>query len=276
MIFYDSDWNPTVDLQAMDRAHRLGQTRQVTVYRLICKGTIEERILQRAEEKSEIQRMVIQGGSFKGLKQNELKPKEVVSLLLDDDEINRKVQAKISGTDSQTDGESNNSSPKLNKKKSKAKRKLNDYDDVNGKNGENSKSIGDHEENNLTKRLKLEQDQSSNNSYTEGFVDIVGEEEDKFESSLASTLSNGKTIENSRSTSPIFDFLGEKMGPKKPKGRTGGKRGRPPSSNKNSPLRSVTSSSGDESNSTAKLQQKIHEKNNSFKEISRPLNQGDR
>lgn len=50
----------------MDRAHRLGQTKQVTVYRLICKGTIEERILQRAREKSEIQRMVIQGGSFKG------------------------------------------------------------------------------------------------------------------------------------------------------------------------------------------------------------------
>merc|ERR1712179_193104 len=109
VIFYDSDWNPTVDQQAMDRAHRLGQTRQVTVYRLICKGTIEERILQRAEEKSEIQRMVIQGGSFKGLKQSELKPKEVVSLLLDDDEINRKVQAKITGSDSLTDGELNSS-----------------------------------------------------------------------------------------------------------------------------------------------------------------------
>lgn len=54
MIFYDSDWNPTVDQQAMDRAHRLGQTKQVTVYRLICKGTIEERILQRAREKSEV------------------------------------------------------------------------------------------------------------------------------------------------------------------------------------------------------------------------------
>lgn len=38
----------------MDRAHRLGQTKQVTVYRLICKGTIEERILQRAKEKSEV------------------------------------------------------------------------------------------------------------------------------------------------------------------------------------------------------------------------------
>jgi hypothetical protein len=34
VIFYDSDWNPTIDSQAMDRAHRLGQTRQVTVYRV--------------------------------------------------------------------------------------------------------------------------------------------------------------------------------------------------------------------------------------------------
>ena len=77
--------------------YRLGQTKQVTVYRLICKGTIEERILQRAREKSEIQRMVIQGGSFKGFtKPNELRPKEVVSLLLDDEELERKynVQAK--------------------------------------------------------------------------------------------------------------------------------------------------------------------------------------
>ncbi|XP_076633272.1 chromatin-remodeling ATPase INO80 [Colletes latitarsis] len=87
VIFYDSDWNPTVDQQAMDRAHRLGQTKQVTVYRLICKGTIEERILQRAREKSEIQRMVISGGNFKP---DTLKPKEVVSLLLDDEEIEAK------------------------------------------------------------------------------------------------------------------------------------------------------------------------------------------
>lgn len=91
MIFYDSDWNPTVDQQAMDRAHRLGQTKQVTVYRLICKGTIEERILQRAREKSEIQRMVISGGNFKP---DILKPKEVVSLLLDDEEIETKYRQK--------------------------------------------------------------------------------------------------------------------------------------------------------------------------------------
>uniref|UniRef100_A0A3Q3GLH6 Chromatin-remodeling ATPase INO80 n=1 Tax=Labrus bergylta TaxID=56723 RepID=A0A3Q3GLH6_9LABR len=79
VIFYDSDWNPTVDQQAMDRAHRLGQTKQVTVYRLICQGSIEERILQRAKEKSEIQRVVISGGNFKP---DTLKPKEVVGLLL--------------------------------------------------------------------------------------------------------------------------------------------------------------------------------------------------
>ena len=41
-------------LQAMDRAHRLDQTKQVTVYRLVVKGIIEECILQRAEEKSEV------------------------------------------------------------------------------------------------------------------------------------------------------------------------------------------------------------------------------
>ncbi|XP_073969515.1 chromatin-remodeling ATPase INO80 isoform X3 [Rhodnius prolixus] len=91
VIFYDSDWNPTVDQQAMDRAHRLGQTKQVTVYRLICKGTIEERIMQRAQEKSEIQRMVISGGNFKP---DTLKPKEVVSLLLDDAEIEQKYRQK--------------------------------------------------------------------------------------------------------------------------------------------------------------------------------------
>ncbi|KAK5639502.1 hypothetical protein RI129_011994 [Pyrocoelia pectoralis] len=89
VIFYDSDWNPTVDQQAMDRAHRLGQTKQVTVYRLICKGSIEERILQRAREKSEIQKLVISGGNFKP---DTLKPKEVVSLLLDDEEIEQKYR----------------------------------------------------------------------------------------------------------------------------------------------------------------------------------------
>ena len=67
------------------------------MYRLICKGTIEERILQRAREKSEIHKMVIQGGSFKGGQKSgsDLKPKEVVSLLLDDEEIESRVRMKV-------------------------------------------------------------------------------------------------------------------------------------------------------------------------------------
>lgn len=92
VIFYDSDWNPTVDQQAMDRAHRLGQTKQVMVYRLICQGSIEERILERAREKSEIQRMVMSGTHMRP--HDALKPKEVVSLLLDDDELERKFRQK--------------------------------------------------------------------------------------------------------------------------------------------------------------------------------------
>ena len=46
----------------MDRAHRLGQTRPVTVYRLVTKGTVEERILQRAKQKNTMQNIVIAGG----------------------------------------------------------------------------------------------------------------------------------------------------------------------------------------------------------------------
>lgn len=70
VIFYDSDWNPTIDSQAMDRAHRLGQTKQVRVFRLITRGTIEERIRMRAQQKEEVQRVVISGGDPGGSKKN--------------------------------------------------------------------------------------------------------------------------------------------------------------------------------------------------------------
>jgi DNA helicase INO80 len=58
VVFYDHDWNPSNDAQAMDRAHRLGQTRQVTVYRLITKGTIDERIVQLARVKKDVRTIV--------------------------------------------------------------------------------------------------------------------------------------------------------------------------------------------------------------------------
>ncbi len=90
VIFYDSDWNPTIDSQAMDRAHRLGQTRQVTVYRLITRGTIEERIRKRALQKEEVQRVVISGGGGAGVDFNtrsrENRTKDMAMWLVDDDQ----------------------------------------------------------------------------------------------------------------------------------------------------------------------------------------------
>jgi len=62
VIIYDSDWNPQMDLQAMDRAHRIGQKKQVRVFRLITESTVEEKIVERAEVKLRLDKMVIQGG----------------------------------------------------------------------------------------------------------------------------------------------------------------------------------------------------------------------
>ncbi|CAN6674916.1 chromatin-remodeling ATPase Ino80p [Trichomonascus vanleenenianus] len=98
VIFYDSDWNPTIDSQAMDRAHRLGQTRQVTVYRLLVKGTIEERMRDRAKQKEQVQHVVMEGNAKnKNASVDFQKPgREVAFWLLDDqaaiDELQRKQQ----------------------------------------------------------------------------------------------------------------------------------------------------------------------------------------
>ncbi|KAJ3175611.1 hypothetical protein HDU87_006109 [Geranomyces variabilis] len=51
VIFYDSDWNPQSDIQALARAHRIGQTKPVTVYRLVCQDTVEEQMLGRLQKK---------------------------------------------------------------------------------------------------------------------------------------------------------------------------------------------------------------------------------
>lgn len=60
VIIYDSDWNPQADLQAMDRAHRIGQMKQVWVYRLVIENAIEEKILERAAHKLRLDQLVIQ------------------------------------------------------------------------------------------------------------------------------------------------------------------------------------------------------------------------
>lgn len=68
VILFDSDWNPQQDLQAQDRAHRIGQTRPVIVYRLATRGTVEQTLLERAEGKRRLEKLVIQKGKFRSLK----------------------------------------------------------------------------------------------------------------------------------------------------------------------------------------------------------------
>ncbi|TMW63465.1 hypothetical protein Poli38472_002406 [Pythium oligandrum] len=65
VIFFDSDWNPQQDNQAQDRCHRIGQTKEIAVYRLITENSFENRMIKRAIDKRKLERVVIQRGHFK-------------------------------------------------------------------------------------------------------------------------------------------------------------------------------------------------------------------
>lgn len=67
VILFDSDWNPQQDLQAQDRAHRIGQKRPVIVYRLATKGTVEQTLLEKADGKRRLEKLVIQKDKFRSL-----------------------------------------------------------------------------------------------------------------------------------------------------------------------------------------------------------------
>ena len=68
VVLFDSDWNPQVDLQAMDRCHRIGQDKPVIIYRLCCDNTVEHVVLTRASSKRNLEKLVIQMGRFNTLK----------------------------------------------------------------------------------------------------------------------------------------------------------------------------------------------------------------
>ncbi|KAL3346085.1 hypothetical protein AABB24_024836 [Solanum stoloniferum] len=105
-ILYDSDWNPQMDLQAMDRCHRIGQTKPVHVYRLSTALSVEGRILKRAFSKLKLEHVVIGKGQFK---QESSKPsmdvteeEDLLSLLRDQDsEEDKLVQTDVSDEDLQ-------------------------------------------------------------------------------------------------------------------------------------------------------------------------------
>ncbi|KAK4934355.1 transcriptional regulator, partial [Elasticomyces elasticus] len=71
VIIYDSDWNPHQDLQAQDRAHRIGQKNEVRILRLISSNSVEEKILERAQYKLDMDGKVIQAGKFDNKSTNE-------------------------------------------------------------------------------------------------------------------------------------------------------------------------------------------------------------
>ncbi|XP_041938054.1 helicase SRCAP isoform X2 [Alosa sapidissima] len=102
VVFYDSDWNPTMDAQAQDRCHRIGQTRDVHIYRLISERTVEENILKKANQKRMLGDMAIEGGNFTtaffkqqtikelfDVTEGEKKEAEVVPPPTEEDDINK-------------------------------------------------------------------------------------------------------------------------------------------------------------------------------------------
>ena len=102
VIIYDSDWNPHQDLQAQDRAHRIGQKNEVRILRLISSNSVEEKILERAQYKLDMDGKVIQAGRFDNKSTNEERDAMLRTLLdsaeaademahqeeMDDDDLN--------------------------------------------------------------------------------------------------------------------------------------------------------------------------------------------
>ncbi|KAL7999500.1 putative SANT/Myb domain, Homeobox-like domain superfamily, High mobility group box [Plasmopara halstedii] len=80
VILYDSDWNPQADLQAQDRAHRIGQKKEVNVYRLVTADSVEEKIIERAQQKLKLDAMVVQQGRLQE-KQSKLTKNDMLEMI---------------------------------------------------------------------------------------------------------------------------------------------------------------------------------------------------
>lgn len=81
VVLFDSDWNPQADLQAMDRAHRIGQTKQVYVFRFVTEGAIEEKVLERAAQKLRLDQLVIQQGRAQQPAKNAASKDELLTMI---------------------------------------------------------------------------------------------------------------------------------------------------------------------------------------------------
>ena len=63
VVHFDPWWNPAAEAQATDRAHRIGQTRPVTVYRLLTRGTVEEKVVRLQAKKRELASAIDENGT---------------------------------------------------------------------------------------------------------------------------------------------------------------------------------------------------------------------
>lgn len=81
VVLADSWWAPAIEDQAVDRVHRLGQTRETTVWRLVMEGTVEERVLDIQAEKRELVGKAFQESEKKGEKRKETRMADVMKLL---------------------------------------------------------------------------------------------------------------------------------------------------------------------------------------------------
>ena len=80
VVIYDSDWNPQMDLQAMDRAHRIGQTKEVSVFRFCTDGSVEEKVIEKAYKKLALDALVIQQGRLQENQKN-VNKEELLSMV---------------------------------------------------------------------------------------------------------------------------------------------------------------------------------------------------
>ena len=101
VIILDPWWNPAVEAQAADRAHRIGQERPVTLYRLICKNTIEEKMIALHQRKRDLSDSLLEGTQKSGA----LSEDELLALIQGGQKDNEKEKEKDKDNEKEKDKE---------------------------------------------------------------------------------------------------------------------------------------------------------------------------
>ena len=115
VLIFDPDWNPSTDVQARERAWRIGQTKNVTIYRLLTSGTIEEKIYHRQIFKQFLTNRVLQDPKQRRF----FKSNDLQELFRYDDDQDTETSVILAGTNSEIDLKNNYRKRKRTKTPSK-------------------------------------------------------------------------------------------------------------------------------------------------------------